>query len=871
MPTIQNRRATAAQWTAANPVLAAGEIGFELDTNKVKVGDGLKAWAALAYLVDEAALKLINDATYGTREHELAVSLSTTAAVNNPTPKLGDPMGDGRAIVQIYSGSGKDDYYQKSIAPTAWDGGAGPTAPDGSPSQRLVATAAETGQLILIHSPLPKKIPAASLVCGYIWVEDPAAFTGINLIITGPGGTTARWIRSITGNAVPLRAGWNKFILPAMSGTLTDWGTISRIDVQVVAKQATSLAVSRMWFEAPPKARMIFVEDRGYRTFINDGLPALRQRGIPVTWALDMALNSPDKTGVHITDEEVLQFAAEGDQMSIHAYDGAVTKTMTPEQIRTDALRSQGWLIKKGLPPTLFRAAYTQNEAPNAFAANPYFSAQATSTGSAGGLETWPPANANNVSRYQLHQRTNEQIDAIFARLKATRSLWIPYTHGITATGTSNITPESWAYFLTKVDQAIAEGWLEATTWERMLKEHKEGVAAKLTAQLLPRSKSIPSLGNDWVALGDSLTSPSGGAPSGGAWVDYLRFRTAGRFYLLNNAGVPGDNTAMMLARLHTDVLAHNPRVVTFLGGTNDLTQGVTLDTYKSNVTRIVDRIAATGATTVILSIPPRGLTDKKLAQTAVFNAWLKAFARERNLHFVDIHARLVDPATGSYKAGLGHDDNLHLSRAGAAVIGDALNEQLSPFMPHGGVVRPATNVDPNNLVLNGLLLDGTDASPTSWSFNALPAGVTRSRVDDSSFRGGKAWETVFTAPSADVSTTFTQNLADGWQVGDRLLFVARFSILESPVLPMSGAGGQKGLAISAMCYGAPTGAVQHAAVYQSLSGHHGVAYKVIDIPEGTTGPVQLSTSVAMPAGATGKFRVGELGVYNVTTLGSIY
>ena len=59
MPTIQNRRATAAQWTTANPVLAAGEIGFELDTNSVKIGDGLTDWIDLPYLSDESLTELI--------------------------------------------------------------------------------------------------------------------------------------------------------------------------------------------------------------------------------------------------------------------------------------------------------------------------------------------------------------------------------------------------------------------------------------------------------------------------------------------------------------------------------------------------------------------------------------------------------------------------------------------------------------------------------------------------------------------------------------------------------------------------------------------------------------------------------------------
>lgn len=44
------RRGTAAAWTAANPTLAAGEIGYETDTRQAKVGDGSTAWSSLGYL-----------------------------------------------------------------------------------------------------------------------------------------------------------------------------------------------------------------------------------------------------------------------------------------------------------------------------------------------------------------------------------------------------------------------------------------------------------------------------------------------------------------------------------------------------------------------------------------------------------------------------------------------------------------------------------------------------------------------------------------------------------------------------------------------------------------------------------------------------
>lgn len=50
MPTkIQLRRGTASEWMAANPILAAGETGFETDTKKAKVGDGSTAWNSLGY------------------------------------------------------------------------------------------------------------------------------------------------------------------------------------------------------------------------------------------------------------------------------------------------------------------------------------------------------------------------------------------------------------------------------------------------------------------------------------------------------------------------------------------------------------------------------------------------------------------------------------------------------------------------------------------------------------------------------------------------------------------------------------------------------------------------------------------------------
>ena len=53
--TIQLKRGNAADWTAADPTLAAGEFGFEADTGKFKVGNGSSAWSALGYFAPAAA------------------------------------------------------------------------------------------------------------------------------------------------------------------------------------------------------------------------------------------------------------------------------------------------------------------------------------------------------------------------------------------------------------------------------------------------------------------------------------------------------------------------------------------------------------------------------------------------------------------------------------------------------------------------------------------------------------------------------------------------------------------------------------------------------------------------------------------------
>lgn len=60
---IRNIYDTAANLTSANPILGAGELGFESDTKKGKLGDGVTAWTSLPYTFGVQAWDVINSGT----------------------------------------------------------------------------------------------------------------------------------------------------------------------------------------------------------------------------------------------------------------------------------------------------------------------------------------------------------------------------------------------------------------------------------------------------------------------------------------------------------------------------------------------------------------------------------------------------------------------------------------------------------------------------------------------------------------------------------------------------------------------------------------------------------------------------------------
>ena len=95
---IQLRRDTASNWTSNNPTLAAGEFGWESDTNRFKIGTGSAAWNTLGYASegDTAGITFVGDDSTGTTVNQnetfkIAGTQNITAVVSGDTLTLTGP------------------------------------------------------------------------------------------------------------------------------------------------------------------------------------------------------------------------------------------------------------------------------------------------------------------------------------------------------------------------------------------------------------------------------------------------------------------------------------------------------------------------------------------------------------------------------------------------------------------------------------------------------------------------------------------------------------------------------------------------------------------------------------------------------------
>jgi hypothetical protein len=88
---IQLRRGSASQWSTVNPTLSSGEVGYETDTNKFKIGDGSSAWSDLDYFLDSSELtSQISSASASIISYLVDSAPDTLDTLNEIAAALGD-------------------------------------------------------------------------------------------------------------------------------------------------------------------------------------------------------------------------------------------------------------------------------------------------------------------------------------------------------------------------------------------------------------------------------------------------------------------------------------------------------------------------------------------------------------------------------------------------------------------------------------------------------------------------------------------------------------------------------------------------------------------------------------------------------------
>jgi lysophospholipase L1-like esterase len=172
-----------------------------------------------------------------------------------------------------------------------------------------------------------------------------------------------------------------------------------------------------------------------------------------------------------------------------------------------------------------------------------------------------------------------------------------------------------------------------------------------------PAGKLVFKDGDSVVFLGDSITAQS-------LYTQYLEDFFFTRFPKIrmhfHNAGTGGDRIADAFERFDIDVAAFKPQYVTVLFGMNDGNftdwQEATFETFQKDMTTLLDRIGALGATpipmtpTMFDALPDR-LNDRiQEPRDKAYNdvlktyaAWIREQGKARKIVVADVYVPLVD------------------------------------------------------------------------------------------------------------------------------------------------------------------------------------------------------------------------------------
>ncbi len=150
------------------------------------------------------------------------------------------------------------------------------------------------------------------------------------------------------------------------------------------------------------------------------------------------------------------------------------------------------------------------------------------------------------------------------------------------------------------------------------------------------------------------------------------------------NRGIGGQTTSQMLLRFRADVVNLHPKVVVFLGGTNDIagnTGNVSLDMIEDNIFSMIDLAKTNDIAVVLCSVLPvfdyPWSPGKEPAEKIIeLNKALRFYAETHDVTFVDFHTPMKDSRNG-LRLELG-EDGVHPNVKGYLIMEPLVEEAIA-------------------------------------------------------------------------------------------------------------------------------------------------------------------------------------------------
>ncbi len=198
-------------------------------------------------------------------------------------------------------------------------------------------------------------------------------------------------------------------------------------------------------------------------------------------------------------------------------------------------------------------------------------------------------------------------------------------------------------------------------------------LAFSLTGCAKRQIKNIDSKGTGIICFGDSITFGHG-ANSGESYPVQLAEMI--NFEIINS-GADSDTSADALARIDSDVLEKEPRLVIIEFGGNDFLRKVPIEETVSNIKAMVDKIQAKGAMVAIFDISSGMIMSN-------YRAAFRNIASEKQAIFIPdaLKGIITNPQLKS--------DFIHPNSIGYKMVAHRVYRAIIPYLNENSLIRQA-------------------------------------------------------------------------------------------------------------------------------------------------------------------------------------